>query len=129
SNDAIRPPYLVFASILVVTAGAIAVATARASRSPSRGRRGWAETPSVPKALSSLLVAATLAVAVSLAAAHAAAASTALGVYVPHGDLRPSHVERFAHQVGRAPAIVSSYKRWPLEPFVASELRDVWSGG
>jgi membrane-bound metal-dependent hydrolase YbcI (DUF457 family) len=130
SSAAVRLPYVVFALVLVWTAGVIAVAAARPGRSPSSGRTKWPEAPSISRLLPGVLAAAVLGIALSsFAPAGAAAAPTAFGVYVPGADQRPSRIESFAHQVGRAPVIASSYKRWRLQPFIGAELRHVWNRG
>jgi membrane-bound metal-dependent hydrolase YbcI (DUF457 family) len=129
SSTAVRPPYVVFALALALTAGAIVVAAARVGRSRSTRRTDWPDAPSTSRLLPALLAAATLSIVLSLAPARAVAAPVGFGVYVPKADQHPKRIESFAHQVGRTPVIVSSYKRWPLQPFVTAELRDVWSRG
>ena len=127
SSAAVRLPYLIFVASLVLTAAAIVVA-ARRSPSPSRlgGRR---ETPPLLSRLLPGIVAATVSAALALAPARAAAAPTAFGAYIPKADQHPALLDSLAHQVGRAPAIVGSYKRWRLRPFIRTELQAIWSRG
>jgi len=129
SSGAVRPPYVVFASGLVLTSGVVVIAAPRAGRSPSSRRREWPDAPSVSRLLPAVLAGVALSIALSFAPARAEAAPVAFGAYTPGGDQQPSRIESLARQVGRAPVIVSSYKRWRLPPFVGAELRDVWSRG
>jgi hypothetical protein len=124
SGATVRLPYLAFAALLVLTAAAVAIATKR-ERSPSERRATERRLP----LLSCCVPAAILAACLALAPAHASASQTAFGAYVPKADQRPQLVNSFADRVGREPAIISSYKRWPTHLIVRSELRAVWGRG
>ena len=127
SSAPVRLPYLVFAAGLILIAVVVSLAAGRRRSSSSRieARR---EAPLLSWIVPGLL-AATVSAALLLTPARAVAAPIAFGAYVPKGDRNPSLVQSFAHRVGRAPVIVSSYKRWRLAPFVRPELRAVWSRG
>ena len=43
----------------------------------------------------------------------ATASQTAFGAYIPRADQHPGLISSFAKRVGREPAILSSYRRWP----------------
>ena len=112
SSAPVRLPYLVFAAGLILIAVVVSLAAGRRRSSSSRieARR---EAPLLSWILPGLL-AATVGAALLLTPARAVAAPIAFGAYVPKADQNPSLVQSFAHQVGHAPVIVSSYKRWRL---------------
>jgi membrane-bound metal-dependent hydrolase YbcI (DUF457 family) len=120
STGIVRFPYAVFATALVLTAAAIAASEAHArSRSSESERRRKAE---LRLRMLPAVLAATVCAALALTPARVNAAPIALGVYVPKADQDPSLIDSFAKQAGRAPVIVSSYKRWRSPPFVPAEL-------
>jgi mannan endo-1,4-beta-mannosidase len=53
----------------------------------------------------------------------------ALGVWVANGDLHPKLLDRYSHQVGRRPVIVSLYPNWSNPPFDPGMLNPIWSRG
>lgn len=68
--------------------------------------------------------------ALSLFAAPAAAAAPiATGAYIPGSSEDPSLIGDYAHEVGRAPGIVLSYKDWSSLPFNDVELDSIWRRG
>jgi hypothetical protein len=77
-------------------------------------------------------VAAALA-ALCAGGARADAAAPAFGAYVPEFShaypANPKALDVFSGVVGRAPAIVSSYKQWPGSPVVSNEVSAVWDRG
>ncbi len=123
SSTTVKLPYLVFAAGLVLATAAIIVAT-RHGRSSSGRLDKRRQAPPISRALPGVL-AATISVVLTLAPTRAAADSIALGVYVPDADQNPSLIDSFAREVGRAPVVISSYKRWRLRPFVRTELQAI----
>lgn len=123
SSTTVRLPYLVFAAGLVLTTAAI-VAPTRHSRSSSRRPEKRRKAPPISRLLLGVLAATTSAV-LTLVPAQAAAEPIAVGAYVPDADWNPPLIDAFARQVGRAPAVISSYKRWRLRPFVRTELQAI----
>ena len=127
SGAAVRLPYLAFAAGLILTAAAVAAATARRG-SPSERRARERRFPLLSCLLPCVL-AAILTAWLTLAPARAGASQTAFGAYIPKADERPGLTSSFAKRVGREPAILSSYKRWPTPLIVPSQLQAVWKRG
>jgi len=80
-------------------------------------------------ALAAVAVVAGLLVPGTTAAAQEANAPIAFGAYLPDSTLTPRVVDRFGRSIGREPVIVHYYKQWDFQPFVRSELADVWRRG
>lgn len=66
---------------------------------------------------------------VALSSTPAAAAPIALGAYIPGASEHPGLIDGFAHQAGRKPAIVLSYKNWSSLPFDRAEFESIWRRG
>jgi hypothetical protein len=75
-----------------------------------------------------LLVSAAVTVRAPVALA-ASARPVAFGAYVPGADDDPGRIDAFAHQVGRRPVIVLTYKDWRSIPFDRDELGSIWRRG
>ena len=65
----------------------------------------------------------------ALSATPAAAAPIALGAYIPGASEHPGLIDGFAHQAGRKPVIVLSYKNWSSLPFDRAEFESIWRRG
>jgi membrane-bound metal-dependent hydrolase YbcI (DUF457 family) len=127
SGAAVRLPYLAFAVGLILTAVAVIAATAR--RDSSWQRRPAKGESALRSRLLPCLLAAALTAWLAVTPARATASQTAFGAYVPKADQHPELISSFAKRVGREPAILSSYKRWPTPLIVPAELRTVWRRG
>jgi membrane-bound metal-dependent hydrolase YbcI (DUF457 family) len=127
SGAAVRLPYLAFAAGLILAAAAVAAATAR-GRSPSKRRAGERQFPLLSCLLPCMLLA-ILGAWLALAPDRAGASQTAFGAYIPKADQHPGLTSSFAKKVGREPAILSSYKRWPTPLIVRRQLRAVSGRG
>jgi membrane-bound metal-dependent hydrolase YbcI (DUF457 family) len=111
SDATIRMPYAVYATLLCLPLIAFL----------PRHRLTFS------RAAASLAVAA---VAVSLLGASVAGARViAMGTYVRGAEESPGLIDRYTEEVGRAPAIIGSFKRWDVRPFEASELSESSSRG
>jgi hypothetical protein len=61
--------------------------------------------------------------------ATAQAQSVALGTYIEGAGGRPGRIDRYAQLLGRRPAIVGQYAQFDHQPFVRSQLREIWRRG
>lgn len=106
-DGSIRVPYAAYAAILVV---AMSV---------------WLPWRS-PVFVRSLLALPLLALAlVAIKPATASAQRIALGTYIRGVEDSPALLDRYTEEVGRPPAIISSYKRWDVPPFYRPELEQI----
>jgi hypothetical protein len=64
-----------------------------------------------------------------LIAAPAAEGRIAIGAYVRGADTHSGKLARWAHQVGRKPAVASIYKDWGHRVFEGDQLQALWDQG
>jgi Glycosyl hydrolase family 26 len=53
----------------------------------------------------------------------------AVGAWIPNSEGHPRQLDRFTHEIGRKPVIVSLYPKWSDRPFEGAKLNPIWSRG